>query len=193
MPSEFNDPQLAADIQESVAKKLAEIKGFTEEQPVSFQAQSFEAQPEEPKSGGNTVAIVSLLALLMFLISGGAIFYMWKKNHDHPQTTMREGMTPDEMKNALRPFVDNTNKRLDVLEKRADAADKRMDVISHRQWALSIAFNNNASIQEYTLRNTNPDMAGKVTWLDPDWKLSKEPAFIQLSDEDRKKLMEGIK
>jgi uncharacterized protein HemX len=198
----INDPQLAEEIKESVAKKLAEIKGFTEEQPVALQAQcAAEPEPlpiaEEVKGGNNTAVIVVLLALLMFLASGVGIFFIWKKHQDRqvpgPQPVMKDGMTPEEMRNALKPWVDSTNKRLDVLEKRADAADKRMDIMSHRQWALSIAFNNNASMQEYTLRQTNPDMADKVVWLDPDWKLTKAPAFVQLTDEDRRKLMEGIK
>lgn len=193
----------AEEIRESVAKKLAEIQGFTnqqEEPPVVLQAQCAEPElpmAEEVKSGSN-VGLVLLLALFMFLASGVGIFFIWKKNQDKqggqgPQPVVKDGMTPDELKNAIRPWVDSTNKRLDVLEKRADAADKRMDIMSHRQWALSIAFNNNASIQEYTMRQTNPDMADKIIWLDPDWKLTKVPAFVQLSDDDRKKLMEGIK
>lgn len=201
MDTKITDPQLAEEIRESVAKKLAEIQSFTEEQPINLQAQCH-AEPEplpiaEEVKSSNSNAIVVLLAVLMFLAAGVGIFFVWKKHQDRPmqgpQTTLKDGMTPDEMRNALKPFVDSTNKRLDVLEKRADAADKRMDIMSHRQWALSIAFNNNASMQEYTLRQTNPDLADKVIWLDPDWKLTKAPAFIQLSDDDRKKLMDGIK
>jgi hypothetical protein len=199
------DPQLAEEIKESVQKKLAEIHAFTkQEEPQVVYAQAVQpevlpmAEEVPAKSGGSGVAVVLLLALFMFLASGVGIFFIWKKNQEKqvvqgPTPVVKDGMTPDEMRNALKPWVDSTNKRLDVLEKRADAADKRMDVMSHRQWALSIAFNNNASIQEYTLRQTNPEMADKIVWLDPDWKLTKVPAFVQLSDDDRKRLMEGIK
>jgi uncharacterized protein HemX len=197
----INDPQLAEEIRESVTKKLSDIKGFTEEQPIELQAQCNSGpipllMAEEAKPS-NSTGIVVLLALMMFLASGLGIFFIWKKQQvrqvQGPQSSFREGMTLDEMRNTLKPFVDSTNKRLDMLEKRADATDKRIDMISHRQWVLGIAFNNNVSIQKYTSQQINPDLADKIIWLDTDWKLNRVPAFIQLSDDDRRKLMEGIK
>lgn len=194
------EPKFAEEIKETVARELAKIHSFTEEQPVQVQAQAAEPLPiaEEVPVKSNGTAIAFLLAFIMLVVSGGVIFYMWHQNHHGKPAAVagkdgKDGMTPTELQYALKPFVDSTNKRLDVLEKRADASDKRMDIMSHRQWALSIAFNNNASIQEYNLRMSNPDHAGKLIWLDEDWKLNKPPAFIQLTDADRRKLMEGIK
>jgi uncharacterized protein HemX len=193
------EPKLAEEIKDTVARELAKIQSFTEEQPVQVQAAEPLPMAEEVPAKSNGTFVAFLLAFVMLLVSGGVIAYMWQKNLKQGGPAIvagrdgKDGMSPAELQNALKPFVDSTNKRLDVLEKRADASDKRMDIMSHRQWALSIAFNNNASIQEYNLRMTNPDHAGKIIWLDADWKLSKEPAFIQLTDADRRKLMEGIK
>jgi hypothetical protein len=70
--------------------------------------------------------------------------------------------------------------------------NRRVDVLSKNQWLLGLAFNNNSSVQEKYLKDTNQD-ASKLVILDEEWRLNRMPELLNLSDEDKQRIKEHVR
>jgi hypothetical protein len=125
-------------------------------------------------------AILIGFVLVASLSSCGILFWKFRKD---PSTVSRTPQPNDTYSQFL---------RLAAQDVKVDALNRRVDVLSKNQWLLGLAFNNNSSVQEKYLKDTNQD-ASKLVILDEEWRLNRMPELLNLSDEDKQRIKEHVR
>lgn len=144
--------------------------------------------PEPSKfESGWAYMFVGGMFLLSVLVMGTVVYFKNAKIVSQPIAQIQHqppqmGLTMDQVQSSIRPMFDGQNQKLDDMK-------RRMDVISHRQWVLGVIQNENACIAD----SYNPNGQNRYITLDEDWKLSRTPEFLRMSDEDKQRLTDATR
>jgi hypothetical protein len=187
------------DLNDVVRQRVLDELGGAEEQSVSIEPTAPPSAPPQPKEENNWLWILIALVFMSSVTTFGMILYS-KANStkvvpeqqmvekDRPATPLppAPGMTPEEVQSTVRPMLDEQSKKLDELK-------RRVEVISHRQWLLGVAHNENVCVSENNLGPYVPAIRGRYLTIDEDWKLSRVPEFLKMSEEDRARLLDAVR
>ena len=186
------------DLNEVVRQRVLDELAGAEEQSVLIEPTAPSAPPQPKQEESNWIWILIALVLLSSVTTFGMILYSKVGStkvvpeqiveKERPATPLppAPGMTPDEVQSTVRPMLDEQSKKLDELK-------RRVDVISHRQWLLGVAHNENVCVSENNLGPYAPAIRGRYLTIDEDWKLSRVPEFLKMSEEDRARLLDAVR
>lgn len=143
-----------------------------------------------PKDGGFLKAFLISCVMLMFFV---ILFFMLDKFKAEGLSTAAPANTPA---NTTKPVVDSKTKYDDFLYKEVKKLETNQKQIQanqkdiyHKVWKLVLGVNENAEIsQKIDKRFHQIDNTGYISF-DKDWKLSRIPSHIKLTDKQKQSLM----
>lgn len=151
--------------------------------------------PVPPKKEESNIFVVAAVMVLVFSITITGILF-WKKHQQQFATTVTTvevdgGYTPLEQGSSTPHVKQNPLLKVDLFPD--NELSKRVDTLEMRQWLLGLALNENAVISKSIGQKIDPDMAGRYMILDEQWKLSKTPEFLRMTDEQRRQLIDHVR
>jgi len=186
------------ELRDVVRQRVLDELGGAEEQILMIEPTAPSAPPEPATQENNWLWVITALVLLTSVTTFGLFFYAKASStkvvpehiteRERPSTPLppSPGMTPEEVQSTVRPMLDEQNKKLDEMK-------RRVDVLSHRQWLLGVAHNENVCVSENTLGPYAPAIRGRYLTIDQDWKLSRVPEHLKMSEEDRARLLDAVR
>lgn len=135
-----------------------------------------------PEERSNFLTI--FLAVCILLVSLASLFTMFTLSQDNlfvsdvPVITEESKQKSDEPNEEIHAWVSDVNTRLDNY-------DSRLKIQEYRLWLVALANNENANVDSRFHRN-----GGHIT-IDGDWKLSRSPRTMTLTEEQKDYLENG--
>ena len=181
---------MSDEFKEEIRQRVLERLGKAEANQVIEQMPT--SAPEPAKEGVWMYVFTGFILLFSVLTLGSILYVKASTKNGKSQQPIAEvtpampsyppGLTMDEVQSSIRPMFDAQNQKLDDMK-------KRMDVISHRQWLLGVAHNENVCVSE----SGATGFQGRYITLDEDWKLSRVPEYLKMSEEDRQRLIDATR
>lgn len=173
---------------------------FKQEVAKHLKALQTETPVPPKKEESNIFLVAAVLACLLSISITGFIF--WKRHHQQSvtlvtNTEVSEGAYTEVNLGSSVPRVQqNPLLKVDLFPEKNNNLDeltKRVDTLSMRQWLMGLALNENAAISKSLGQTIDPDMAGRYILIDEQWKLTKTPEFLRMTDADRKMLIGNVR
>ena len=127
---------------------------------------------------------IFLYALAVCLLVCIATFIAIRSKPSKPefaQVSQASSSQPD-----IQPWMTDVNRQLAGIR-------RDMKIWSDRQWALGIASNENTYINQLIANKIDPRLAKQYIQLDRSWKLNKSPVYLEMTDDDRKLMIQSMR
>ena len=151
-------------------------------------------QPEPPvtrPAKATTSWVTTLLwCLALFLLTLG--FGLWhKRNLAQSRTDLMAAETP-----LVQPHVPPTQSPMVRPQPGDDSRfaqlQRQIDLLQRRQWLLGLAHNQNVTVMNQFISRYDQELAKQIVVLSKEWKLSRMPSFLEMTDEERQALLRDI-